>query len=126
VNLLLDSHAFVWWIDDDARLGPKARIAIESAEKVFVSVISIWELGVKRAAGRLTFDVDLGNAAKQSGFEILDCQLAHAQLAPTLPLHHKDSFDRMLLAQATIERLKIMSQDRAFADYGIDLIGTEK
>jgi PIN domain nuclease of toxin-antitoxin system len=126
MNLLLDSHAFIWWIDDDTRLGPKARLAIESAGKVFVSVISVWELGIKQAAGKLEIKTDLAKAAQESGFEILDCQLAHAQLAPTLPPHHKDPFDRMLLAQATIERLKIMSQDGAFANYEIDLISAAK
>jgi PIN domain nuclease of toxin-antitoxin system len=124
MNLLLDSHAFIWWIDDDTRLGPKARLAIESAAKVFVSVISVWELGSKQAAGKLEINTDLAKAAQDSGFEILDCQLAHAQLAPTLPPHHKDPFDRMLLAQATIERLKIMSQDGAFTNYEIDLVST--
>jgi PIN domain nuclease of toxin-antitoxin system len=124
MNLLLDSHAFIWWIDDDTRLGPKARLAIESAAKVFVSVISVWELGIKQASGKLEVKMDLAKAAQQSGFEILECQLAHAQLAPTLPPHHKDPFDRILLAQATIERLKIMSQDGAFSNYEIDLIST--
>ena len=124
MNLLLDSHAFIWWIDDDERLGTKARQAIESAEKVFVSVVSVWELGIKKAAGKIEIRVDLAEAAEESGFEILDCRLAHAQLAPTLPLHHKDPFDRMLLAQAMVERLRIMSQDGAFADYEIDLVRT--
>jgi PIN domain nuclease of toxin-antitoxin system len=126
MNLLLDSHAFVWWIDDDARLGAKARQAIESSEKVFVSVISIWELGIKSAAGKIDIQTDLAKAAKESGFEILDCNLAHAQFAPTLPQHHKDPFDRMLLAQAIVERLKIVSQDGAFTAYEIDLISTNK
>jgi PIN domain nuclease of toxin-antitoxin system len=124
MNLLLDSHAFVWWIDDDVRLGTKARLAIETAEKVFVSVVSVWELGIKQAAGKLEINVDLAEAASQSGFEILDCQLAHAQLAPTLPPHHKDPFDRMLLAQAAVEGLRIMSQDGAFTSYNVDLIST--
>jgi PIN domain nuclease of toxin-antitoxin system len=124
MNLLLDSHAFVWWIDDDARLGTKARLAIETAEKVFVSVVSVWELGIKQAAGKLEINVDLAEAASQSGFEILDCQLAHAQLAPTLPPHHKDPFDRMLLAQAAVEGLRIMSQDGVFTSYNVDLIST--
>jgi PIN domain nuclease of toxin-antitoxin system len=126
MNLLLDSHAFVWWIVDDVRLGPKARLAIESASKVFVSVVSVWELGIKREAGKLRIDVDLAEAAQQSGFEILDCLLGHAQLAPTLPPHHRDPFDRMLLAQATIERLRIMSEDAVFDNYDIDLITTAK
>jgi PIN domain nuclease of toxin-antitoxin system len=124
MNLLLDSHAFIWWIDDDARLGTKARLAIETAEKVFVSVVSVWELGIKQAAGKLEINVDLAEAASQSGFEILACQLAHAQLAPTLPPHHKDPFDRMLLAQAAVEGLRIMSQDGAFTSYNVDLIST--
>jgi PIN domain nuclease of toxin-antitoxin system len=124
MNLLLDSHAFVWWIDDDVRLGTKAHLAIETAEKVFVSVVSVWELGIKQAAGKLEINVDLAEAASQSGFEILDCQLAHAQLAPTLPPHHKDPFDRMLLAQAAVEGLRIMSQDGAFTSYNVDLIST--
>jgi PIN domain nuclease of toxin-antitoxin system len=126
MNLLLDSHAFIWWIDDDARLGPIARQAIESAEKVFVSVVSVWELGIKKAAGKIEIQADLAVAAEESGFEILDCRLAHAQLALTLPPHHNDPFDRMLLAQAMIERLKIMSQDGAFADYEIQQIRTAR
>jgi PIN domain nuclease of toxin-antitoxin system len=126
VNLLLDSHAFIWWIDDDSRLGPKARQAIESSERVFVSVISVWELGMKQEAGKLEVRTDLAEAAEESGFEILGCQLAHAQLAPTLPMHHKDPFDRMLLAQAKIERLRIVSGDNAFSSYDIDLMSTAK
>ncbi len=124
MNLLLDSHAFIWWIDDDARLGPNARLAIESTDKVFVSVISVWELGSKQAAGKLEIRVDMAEAAQQSGFEMLDCQLAHAQLAPTLPMHHKDPFDRMLLAQATVEHLKIMSQDAWFTYYEVEVLTT--
>ncbi len=80
--------------------------------------------GIKKAAGKIEIGIDLAKAAEESGFEILDCRLAHVQLAPTLPLHHKDPFDRMLLAQATIERLRIMSQDGASSDYEIDLVTT--
>lgn len=122
MNLLLDSHAFIWWIGDDAQLGPQAREAIESAEKVYVSVVSVWELGIKKAAGKIAIEVDLATVAEESGFEILDCRVAHAQLAPMLPFHHKDPFDRMLLAQAMVEKLCIVSQDAAFADYQIAVV----
>jgi PIN domain nuclease of toxin-antitoxin system len=126
MNLLLDSHAFIWWIGDDAQLGPEAREAIEVAEKVYVSVVSVWELGIKKAAGKIAIEVDLSVVAEESGFEMLDCRLAHAQLAPMLPLHHKDPFDRMLIAQAMVEQLYIVSQDGAFAPYEVDVVNSSR
>ncbi len=126
MNLLLDSHAFIWWIGDDAQLGTEARDAIEAAEKVYVSVVSVWELGIKKAAGKIAIEVDLAGVAEESGFEMLDCRLAHAQLAPMLPLHHKDPFDRMLIAQAMVEQLCIVSQDAAFANYEVDVVSTSR
>lgn len=86
----------------------------------------MWQLGLKKAAGKIAIEVDLAGVAEESGFEMLDCRLAHGQLAPMLPIHHKDPFDRMLIAQAMVEQLHIVSQDAAFANYEVDVVSTSR
>ena len=121
-RLLLDSHVALWWLADDASLGPKSREAIVSAAEVFVSVVTPWELGIKRALGKLDCPDSLADALVDEGFMILAIEAAHAELAPTLPPHHRDPFDRMLIAQALTNRLELVTADNAFGDYDVELV----
>ena len=121
MRLLLDTHAYLWWLLDHPTLTPDARDAIAAGEHlVFVSAASIWEAAIKSALGRLdTSDADLVSEIEANGFEELPIHARHAGAAGTLEAHHDDPFDRMLVAQAQIEQLTIVTRDRAFAPYDV-------
>ncbi len=122
MRLLLDSHVVLWWLNDDPQLGTQARAAIVDADEVFVSAVTPWELGIKRALGKLSFPEGLSALVLRQGFESLPIRAEHAERAPELPPHHRDPFDRMLLAQAGLEQLRIVTADGQFDDYGVDLV----
>lgn len=122
MRLLLDTHVFLWWRADDRRLGPAARTAIAEADVVFVSAATAWEAGIKAALGRLSFPDTIEAGVEDSGFEKLPITLAHAERAARLPKHHADPFDRMLVAQAEIEDLTIVTNDRTFAGYASEIL----
>jgi PIN domain nuclease of toxin-antitoxin system len=122
VRLLLDSHVALWWLGNDLRLAHTAHARIADADEVFVSVVTPWELGIKQASGKLTLPDDLIAQLIASGFEMLPIQLEHAYAAPTLPAHHGDPFDRMLIAQAMSERLAIVTADAQFMLYDVDRV----
>jgi PIN domain nuclease of toxin-antitoxin system len=125
VDLLLDTHAFIWWTAVDSRLVESARAAIaDSANRVIVSAASIWEISVKRASGKLTFPDDTLRVLTRTGFDTLDVTPSHAEAAGSLPLHHTDPFDRMLIAQAKVEGFVLVSMDRQLLPYGVPAIGT--
>ncbi len=126
MNLLLDSHVALWWLGDDSSLGHVATSAIELADVVYVSVVTPWELGIKRAAGKLELDVDLSAELVRVGFKMLPISTEHAERAPSLPMHHRDPFDRMLVAQAEVESLVIVTADDALGQYGHDLIDARR
>ena len=121
MNLLLDSHVFIWWLTDDKHLGPVARQTIREAERVSVSVVTVWEMGIKAANGHFDPPSDLADAIGQCGFETRTIDLGDTRVAPSLPLHHKDPFDRMLIAQALNGKLTIVTSDAAFSHYGVPL-----
>ena len=116
MRLLLDSHVALWWLAGDAAISTRCRADIETADIVLVSVVTPWELGIKRSLGKLSHPDDLVEALVRSGFEMLEITAEHADLAPRLPLHHRDPFDRMLIAQARLESLLIVSADASFDD----------
>lgn len=124
MRLLLDSHVFVWWSNGDKRLTKSARSFIsDSSSVVHVSTASIWELSIKFALGRLDLKVDnLSLEVSASGFEELPVSGAHAWHAGQLPRHHKDPFDRMLIAQAELEQLMLVTSDDALAAYGVPIL----
>jgi PIN domain nuclease of toxin-antitoxin system len=126
MNLLLDSHVALWWLGDDSALGQVAARAIELADVVYVSVVTPWELGIKRAAGKLELDVGLSAELVRVGFKMLPISAEHAERAPSLPMHHRDPFDRMLIAQAELESLAIVTADDALGQYGHDLIDARR
>lgn len=122
MNLLLDTHAVLWFVDGAAELRPEARGAIESADRAYVSSASIWELAVKHARGRLVAPEDLPDRLHDLGFIELALGWEHARVAGELPLHHRDPFDRMLVAQAIVEQLTIVTRDDMFGRYGVPVI----
>lgn len=124
MRLLLDTHAFLWWSDDAPQLRAEARQAIAAAEQVVVSVASAWEAGIKAGAGKLALRVPFEEAVEINGFDKLLITFAHAAAVATLPRHHGDPFDRMLIAQAQVEGLVLVTHDRRFAPYGAAILWT--
>lgn len=123
MSLLLDTHVLLWWLSDDPSLPADAREAIASPEnEVVVSAASAWEITIKKAAGRLDAPDDLVEALATDGFETLPITVAHAIAAGALPPHHADPFDRMLIAQARSDGLTLISIDRRFAQYDVELL----
>ena len=123
MNLLIDAHVLCWWIADQPELAGEARAAIADPDNIVgVSAATIWELAIKQAAGRLEFDGDFGEELDANRFDILPIGLDHALAAATLPQHHGDPFDRMLVAQAQIERLTIVTRDRRIPQYGVPVL----
>jgi PIN domain nuclease of toxin-antitoxin system len=121
VRLLLDSHAYLWWLADDQRLGVKARRAItDPTNTVLVSSATIWEIAIKAALGRLDLHgADVVSEIAANRFVELPITAAHAAAAAALPHHHDDPFDRMLIAQAQIEHLRCVTRDEAFSAYRV-------
>jgi PIN domain nuclease of toxin-antitoxin system len=120
MKLLIDSHTFLWWLADDERLSARARAAIaDPRNAVSVSAATIWELEIKRTLGRLDVgEADLVREVGENGFSELPVRSRHAAAAASLPAHHADPFDRMLVAQARDEGLVCVTVDRAFEAYG--------
>jgi len=124
VSLLLDSHVFVWWLQDSPRLAASLRAAIAAPrETVFVSAATIWELALKISIGRLRI-MEAGEASLDSyidacGFTELPVRARHAAAAARLPPHHHDPFDRLLIAQANIENMTLATVDKAMARYEV-------
>ncbi|MCU0574764.1 MAG: type II toxin-antitoxin system VapC family toxin [Syntrophobacteraceae bacterium] len=126
MQYLLDTHVLIWWITSDQRLSPKARSLITSRRNTLLwSVASSWELSIKHALGRLLFDeppeVLIPAELDRNRIETLQITNAHAFKAGQLPAHHRDPFDRMLVAQAQIESLGIISNDSKLGLYDVDM-----
>jgi len=123
VLLLLDTHAFLWWNNDDAALGPIARAAIADGENiVFVSAATAWEIATKRAAGKLDAPGDIAEWVRQDGFAEIAVEIDHAVLSAELPDHHRDPFDRLLVAQASIEELTLVTMDPEIMKYDVETL----
>jgi PIN domain nuclease of toxin-antitoxin system len=124
LKLLLDTHVIVWWVRDDRRLAREARRAISSADIVWVSTVSGWELAMKAAKGRLRIPEPLRVTVVANRFTELALTLRHTEELERLPLHHGDPHDRLLVAQARSEGATIVTHDRAFEAYGVPVIWT--
>jgi PIN domain nuclease of toxin-antitoxin system len=126
MRLLLDTHAVLWWALDDRRLGAKARRTMAGASEAFVSAASIWEMAIKIGLGKLELvrfeTTELPKLAERLGFRDLAVTPEHAAWVASLPEHHTDPFDRLLVAQATVENLVVVTADRQFAAYGVPLL----
>lgn len=123
-GLLLDTHVFLWWRENNRRLKPLARRAIETADVVFVSSVTAWEASIKAALGRLEVPDTIEAGVEDSGFTELPIRFPHADLAGRLPRHHDDPFDRMLIAQAILERLTLVSHDGRMRPYDVRVLWT--
>jgi PIN domain nuclease of toxin-antitoxin system len=123
MRIIIDTHIFLWAISDPQRLSPKQRPLIESsANIVYVSAISIAEIMIKKSLGKLTMKGSPLDVARKSGFELLDFNADAAILLGSLPFHHKDPFDRMLIAQSLTTKFAIMTDDRKFSKYDCKLV----
>jgi PIN domain nuclease of toxin-antitoxin system len=125
-RLLLDTNALLWWLADDGeRLGAVARDRIADPDAaVYVSAISSTEIAIKQSIGKLRAPDDLADQVEANGFIELPLLIRHGSTLATLPCHHRDPFDRMLLAQASSEGLTLITGDRALAAYDVPLIPT--
>jgi PIN domain nuclease of toxin-antitoxin system len=124
LDLLLDTHAFLWWVAGDAALSMRARSAIEdTGNTVFVSAASAWEIATKFRVGKLPgaarIVADLSGVIVAQGFVSLPISFAHGQAAGALPGPHKDPFDRMLMAQAMLDDMVLVSNEQRFDVYGV-------
>lgn len=121
MRLLLDTHVYLWWLLDSPRLSPHAAAAIaEPSAIVCVSAASIWEASIKASLGRLELaDIDLVGEVPSNGFSELAVSAAHGWAAGLLPTHHRDPFDRLLVAQARHEQLVLMTADDQLAQYEV-------
>jgi PIN domain nuclease of toxin-antitoxin system len=123
-RLLLDTHVFLWWRSDSRRLNATARKTIAESDVVFVSAATAWEAAIKIALGRLRIPATIEAGVLDSGFEKLPIGFSHAEAAARLPAHHADPFDRMLVAQAQIEGLTLVTHDRRLRRYEVELLQT--
>lgn len=121
MRLLLDSHAILWWVTDDAALPASVRDEIHGAVQLVISVATAWELGIKLAIGRIDGAVleEILLGAQADGMRVLDVTWEHASQAAALPPLHGDPFDRMLVAQAQVERLTLVTRDRMIQQYDV-------
>lgn len=119
MRLLLDTHIFLWSITGSTRLTRATRRLMESADEVYVSAASVWEIAIKAGLGKVEADPDAVAAAiEPSGFLELPVHAAHAARVARLPPHHHDPFDRLLIAQALVEPLRLVTADSVLTQYG--------
>jgi PIN domain nuclease of toxin-antitoxin system len=126
-RLLLDTHVFLWWLSDDKQLGEQARTVImDDQNEVYVSAVSGWEISIKREMGRLSAPDNLDALVEEAGFMHLPVTFFHGEQAGNLPVHHRDPFDRMLVAQAQAEGLTIVTGDKIITLYGVHTINANR
>jgi PIN domain nuclease of toxin-antitoxin system len=125
VNLLLDTHALLWWLADARDLEPAAREAIGDPETlVYVSAVSVWEIVIKKALGKLEVPDDLPAVVEAEPFQHLDITIEHAFKVSELPMHHSDPFDRLLIAQCLVDGLTLVTHDADIARYDVPTLAT--
>lgn len=122
MRLLLDTHVVLWELEGSRTVTPAAREAIEQATDLLFSVVSFAEIGVKAAIGKLSVPRDLREHVVQSGVQVLRLDADHGLAVADLPMHHRDPFDRLLVAQARSEHLTIVTADRRIAAYDVSLV----
>jgi PIN domain nuclease of toxin-antitoxin system len=125
LNLLLDTHVFVWAVAEPSRLGRLLQAALASPEnRIVVSAVTPWQIAIKQGVGRLSFPLDLFDSTiERMGCDILPILPAHGIAAGALPRHHNDPFDRMLIAQALTEDLMLVTRDQAILRYDVPVFG---
>jgi PIN domain nuclease of toxin-antitoxin system len=129
VRILLDTQCWLWMLAEPERLQPAARAQVsERRNELVLSVASLWEIAIKIGLGKLTLPgrpaMYLPPLFERSGVSVLPIQAEHALAVVDLPLHHRDPFDRLLVAVAKVERLPILTADRTFEDYDVEILRT--
>jgi PIN domain nuclease of toxin-antitoxin system len=123
MRLLLDANAFVWWVTDSPRLTATSRAAIaDAANEVVLGIGALWELAIKRSLQKLHFPFDFETVLSDENFQVLPISFAHLRALDALPGHHRDPFDRLLIAQGLTEGIPIATGDRRFAAYGVQIV----
>lgn len=126
MKLLLDTHTFIWFVENDLNLPHKLKIEIENpSNEIYVSLVSLWEIAVKVSLNKLSMCIDIPSLISKieaCGFLILPIFSEHIVLVSSLPFHHRDPFDRMLIAQTLCEKITIVSKDGFFSEYGVKLL----
>jgi PIN domain nuclease of toxin-antitoxin system len=123
VRILLDTHILLWWLADDPALGDRARDVISTPDNlVFYSAASIWEIRIKQAIGKLEIPDDFADVLASQALEPLAITVSHAHGLQDLPPHHRDPFDRLLVAQARHERLTMLTRDQAITEYDVAVL----
>lgn len=123
MKFLLDTHAALWWLADDPRVSDRAAEAIlEPDNDVLFSAAAVWEVAIKRSLGKLDVPEDFGGNLRRRGFAPLAVSIEHAAAVECLPWHHRDPFDRMLVAQARCEDATIVSDDDALRAYDVPVV----
>jgi PIN domain nuclease of toxin-antitoxin system len=122
MNLLLDTHVALWAITGDPALGPELLDQLRHEPDIFLSPVTLWEITIKQSTGKLAGPPDLAERVRDMGFRDLPVTHAHAIAAGRLPPHHRDPFDRMLVAQAITEGLTLASRDASIALYDVDVL----
>jgi PIN domain nuclease of toxin-antitoxin system len=127
MKLLLDTHAFIWWASEPQRLSQKVlTLCQDRANALMISVASIWEMQIKLQLGRLRLTLPLRNLIESqqqaNNLQVLPIELSHVLALDNLPLHHRDPFDRLLIAQSNVEDAPLVSMDRAFSEYQVKLL----
>lgn len=125
MRYLLDTHTLIWLFENNPQLSSQARsIITDESNELFVSIASIWEMTIKSSLGKLNLSIPLSDLVAQklipSDIQLLPVQLEHLAILQTLPFHHRDPFDRILIAQSISERLTLLSADAAFKNYDVD------
>lgn len=125
MNLLLDTHVLLWWLADDDALTDVERVAIAHPDNViFVSSVTAWEISIKASMGKLDAPENLAEELSLNQFQELSVRIPHGLIAGHLPRHHRDPFDRMLIAQAISEELTLVTHDQKFRNYDVRLLAT--
>lgn len=130
MSLLLDTHVVLWWLADDRRLGTVARERIADRRgDVWVSAVAVWEMAIKWRIGRLDIAIPpegFIEALRAQNFAELTVSFVHAAQVGRLPLHHRDPFDRLMVVQAQLDRLSLVTADSAFAAYDVAIVDALK
>jgi PIN domain nuclease of toxin-antitoxin system len=126
-RLLLDTHTFLWWVDDAPELTAAARRVIADVNNIcYLSNASCWEMAIKSSLGKLSLARPVERFVSEqltaNGFTLLNIELRHVAKVEKLPFHHRDPFDRLLIAQATTEKLTIVTADSSFFNYGVKVL----
>ena len=128
MRLLLDTHTILWYIFGDTRLSIRARELILKTDEIYWSMVSIWEMGIKQSIGKPDFQLPanwsqyIPSEMSRQGLSLLDIRPSHCNTVSVLPWHHRDPFDRLLIATAQTENLTIISRDSHFKSYDVEII----